>query len=250
MTDPRPSKIKAPAGDEMEGKNKRDRWWGRLSRRRSRKPKLSRRNLDRLCRENATDKRTLVVHSEDVDHAPYFPNAFTVTKRPDQPADLHVDLFYRGLDQIPSESFEVILCTGLLEHVPDPQRLIDELRRILKPGGKLIISASAVFSIHEGPHDYFHFTPFSFRQLFSNWSRIEMLRGSSQPFETIAILIQRIMIQCEVSPLARRLIELTYPLFPLLDRLIVRQYDKAGGRSPEREIDSMLPSNMQAVVIK
>jgi SAM-dependent methyltransferase len=226
------------------------RWWDRLSRRRSRKPKLSRRNLDRLCEENATDRRTLVVHSEDVDYAPHFPNAFTVTKRPDKPADLHVDLFYREIVQITSESYEVILCTGLVEHVPDPQRLIDDLHRILKPGGKLIISASAVFSIHEGPNDYFHFTPFSFRRLFADWSRIEMLRGSSQPFETIAILIQRIMIQCSVSPLARPLIELTYPIFPLLDRLIIRQYDKAGRRSPEHEIDSMLPSNMQAVVVK
>lgn len=231
-------------------RTRRKGWWGELSRRRSRKAKLSRRNLDRLCRETATDKRTLVVHSEDVDHAPYFPNALTVTKRADKPADLHVDLFYRELDQIASESYEVILCTGLLEHVPDPQRLIDEFRRILKPGGKLIISASAAFSIHEGPHDYFHFTPFSFRLLFSNWSRIELLRGSSQPFETIAILIQRIMIQCEVSPVARLLIESTYPIFPLLDRLIIRQYDKAGRRSPEHEIDSMLPSNMQAVVVK
>jgi SAM-dependent methyltransferase len=225
-------------------------WWSLRTSRRSGRPKLSRRNLDRLCRENATDKRTLVVHSEDVDHRPFFPNAFTVTKEPDEPADLHVDLFYTEVNTIPSESYEVILCTGLLEHLPDPQRLIDEFRRILKPGGKLIISASAAFSIHEGPNDYFHFTPFSFRLLFEQWSRIEMLRGSSQPFETIAILIQRIMIQCEVTPLAKYLIESTYPIFPLLDRLIIRQYDKAGARTPGHEIDSMLPSNMQAVVIK
>jgi SAM-dependent methyltransferase len=231
-------------------KPKRKSWWDRRSRASIYKTKLSRRNLDRLCRENATETKTLVVHSEDVDYAPYFPNAFTVTKRPDKPADLHVDLFYTEVNRIRSESYEVILCTGLLEHVPDPQRLIDEFRRILKPGGKLVISASAVFSIHEGPHDFFHFTPFSFRRLFADWTRVEMIRGSSQPFETIAILIQRIMIQCDISPLARPLIELTYPILPLLDRLIIRQYDKAGGRSADHEIDSMLPSNMQAVVIK
>ena len=54
--------------------------------------KLSTRNLDRLCRDFASTERTLVVHSEDVDHTPYFPNAFTVTKRPDVPADMSTSI--------------------------------------------------------------------------------------------------------------------------------------------------------------
>ena len=155
--------------------------WQKMSRYRFSKKKLSTKNLDRLCRENATDQRTLVVHSEDVDYAPYFSNAFAVTKRENKPADMHVDLYYTDLKQIESESFEVILCTGLLEHIPDPQRLIDEFYRILKPGGKLVVSASAVFSFHESPDDFFHFTPYSFQMMFESWGKVEMLRGASQP---------------------------------------------------------------------
>lgn len=224
--------------------------WQKMSRYSFRRAKLSTRNLDRLCRETATDKLTLVVHSEDVEYRPYFPNAFAVTKRPNKPADLHVDLYYLDLCKIESESYEVILCTGLLEHLPDPQRLIDELHRILKPGGHLIISASAVFSFHECPNDFFHFTPFSFRLMFRNWAKIEMLRGASQPFETIAILIQRILIQCDIFPPLRPLLEVVCSLFPILDKLIIAQYDIVGNRSAERMTDSMLPSNIQAIVIK
>lgn len=214
------------------------------------KKKLSTKNLVKLCREYASDKKTLVIHSEDVDYKPYFPNGYAVTKRPDKPADMHVDLFYRDLANIAPESYELVLCTGLLEHVPDPQRLIDDMKRILTPGGKLVISASAVFSFHECPNDYYHFTPFSFRELFKDWTKIEMLRGSSQPFDTLSILLQRVLIQCDIFPPVRPLLELLCLILPVFDRAIVRQYDNYGHREPDREIDSMLPSNMQACVIK
>ena len=109
------------------------------------KYKYSTRNLIRLCENNATDKLTLVVHSEDVDFKPYFKNTVSITKRKDVNADLHCDLYYTDLGKMEAEAFDVILCTGLLEHVPDPQRLIDDLYNLLRPGGKLILSASAVF---------------------------------------------------------------------------------------------------------
>lgn len=221
-----------------------------MSRYSFRKKKLSTRNLERLCEEYSTDDHTLVVHSEDVDYQPHFPNAFSVTKRANVPADKHVDLYYEKLNEIDDESYQVIVCTGLLEHIPDPQRLIDDLYRILKPNGKLIISASAVFSYHECPNDFYHFTPFSFKRIFSNWSKIEMMRGASQPFETIAILLQRILLQCEIFPPLRPIIELLCSGLPHLDKLIISQYDTVGDHSPERRIDSMLPSNIQAVVIK
>jgi SAM-dependent methyltransferase len=234
----------------MNSKPPKKSLWTRLGHHSFLGGKLSTRNLDRLCRENATDKMTLVIHSEDVKYKPYFPNAFAVTKRPDKPADMHVGLYYEELDQIASESYEVIVCTGLLEHVPDPQRLIDEMHRILTPGGRLVISASAIFSFHEGPNNFFHFTPFGFKVLFGKWKGFEMLRGSSMPFETIGILLQRILMQSWVAPPVRPLIELIAVAMPFFDRFVGKQYDSSWEKNAEHEIDSMLPSNIQAVVIK
>lgn len=214
------------------------------------KRKLSTRNLEWLCREFATDKRTLVVHSEDVDHVPYFSNAYTVTKRPDVPADMHVDLYYRDLSQIESESFEVVLCTGLLEHVPDPQRLVDELRRIAKPGGKVVLSASAVFSFHECPDNFFHFTPYGMKLLLKDFSQIEMVRGASQPFETIGILMQRILLQCDIFPPLRPILEVMAWSMRVFDFAVIRQYDTRHIRDERTLTDSMLPSNIQAAAVK
>jgi SAM-dependent methyltransferase len=212
--------------------------------------KLSTRNLERFCRETATTDRTLVVHSEDVDYKPYFPNAYTVTKREDVPADLHVDRYYRGLSEIDDQSFPVILCTGLLEHIPDPQRLINQIHRILEPGGRLIISASAVFSFHEGPDNFFHFTPFGFEVLFEGWDRFELLRGSSGPFETIGILLQRILMQTQMHTALRPVVLGVARRAHILDRFVRAQYMTVQHRGPSARIDSMMPSNIQAVVVK
>jgi SAM-dependent methyltransferase len=223
--------------------------WRRLGRSPFTKRRISRTSLARFCREVATDEYTLVVHSVDVDHKTYFPNSFVVSKRKDQPANLYTDAYFQDLPLIGTESFGAILCTGLLEHIPDPERMVGEFHRILKPGGRLVISASAVFPFHSAPDNFFHFTANGFRYLFRHWSRFEVLRGSTRPFETIAILLQRICIQCDLFPLVRPLLVLLYRVVPFLDVFVLRQYDSAS-RGEHRITDSFMPATVHAVVIK
>jgi len=213
------------------------------------KYKYSTRNLVRLCKKNASDKLTLVVHSEDVDFKPYFNNTVSITKRKDVDADLHCDLYYTDLGNMEAESFDVILCTGLLEHVPDPQRLIDDLYNLLRPGGKLILSASAVFSVHEGPNNFFHFTKYGMKLLLNKFSSMT-IEGSCGPFENIGIQIQRILIQSKINPLIRPVLEIFALGFRHLDKIVQQQYDHVGVYTDDHKIDSMLPSNIQAIAYK
>ncbi|MGI8995333.1 MAG: class I SAM-dependent methyltransferase [Pyrinomonadaceae bacterium] len=224
--------------------------WNRLCRCSYTRRRISRKSLVRFCREMSTDGQTLVVHSVDVDHRRFFPNSFVVSKKKDSVADLHTDPYYHGLSEIGDESFGVVLCTGLLEHIPDPERLIGEFHRILKPGGQLILSASAVFPFHGAPDNFFHFTPNGLRLLFKGWARFELLRGSSQPFETIAILLQRINMQCDVFPPVRLFVELLYHVLPWLDVFVLRQYDSLARRDERSRTDSIMPATLHAVVIK
>lgn len=224
--------------------------WKRLCRFSLTKRRISRRSLSRFCREMATDDYTLVVHSVDVEHKNYFRNSFVVSKLEHQPANLHTDAYFQDLHLVGDASFGVILCTGLLEHIPDPQRIVDEFHRILKPDGRLIISASAVFPFHSAPDNFFHFTTNGFRLLFKNWSRCEVLRGSSRPFQTIAILLQRINLQCDVFPPVRPIIELLYHIVPWLDVFVLRQYDNLKRRDRQDAVDSIMPATLHAVIIK
>jgi SAM-dependent methyltransferase len=59
---------------------------------------------------------------------------------------------------LPDESFELVLCTQVLEHCDDPWRAVGEIRRILAPGGHVILSAPHVWFYHPHPHDHWRFT--------------------------------------------------------------------------------------------
>jgi 2-polyprenyl-3-methyl-5-hydroxy-6-metoxy-1,4-benzoquinol methylase len=48
----------------------------------------------------------------------------------------------------PDASFDYVLCWGVLMHVPEVERAIDELARVVRPGGKLVLSEINASSLH------------------------------------------------------------------------------------------------------
>lgn len=71
------------------------------------------------------------------------------------------------LDDLPLDdgSFDAILNTQVLEHLPDPSGALAELRRVLLPGGRLWLTAPLVWPLHEEPYDYFRYTSHGLRAL-------------------------------------------------------------------------------------
>ncbi len=62
--------------------------------------------------------------------------------------------------------FDAALCIQVLEHVPEPLGILKEISRVLKPGGKLYLSAPQSWAQHQKPYDYFRYTSFGLRYLF------------------------------------------------------------------------------------
>jgi len=54
----------------------------------------------------------------------------------------------------PDASFDVILCSEVLEHVPEPTHALDEFTRLLKPGSVLILTAPFSSNVHMAPYHY------------------------------------------------------------------------------------------------
>ena len=54
----------------------------------------------------------------------------------------------------PDSSFDVILCSEVLEHVPEPTHALDEFARLLKPGGRVILTAPFSSNVHMAPYHY------------------------------------------------------------------------------------------------
>ena len=66
---------------------------------------------------------------------------------------------------VPDHSFDVILCTEVLEHVPEPIKVLQEISRILRPGGRAFITAPLGSGLHQLPfHFYGGYTPEWYRR--------------------------------------------------------------------------------------
>jgi len=61
--------------------------------------------------------------------------------------------------------FDTVLCAQVLEHVPQPQQLVEEAFRVLKVGGRLILTAPQTWGLHEEPQDYYRFTRYGLHYL-------------------------------------------------------------------------------------
>ncbi|MEN9685041.1 MAG: hypothetical protein RLZZ28_827 [Bacteroidota bacterium] len=80
--------------------------------------------------------------------------------------DEHVDVYYDG-KTIPFENnrFDAIFSSEVFEHVFMLQEILPELSRVLKPGGKLLITCPFVWEEHEIPVDYARYTRFALREM-------------------------------------------------------------------------------------
>ena len=77
-----------------------------------------------------------------------------------------VSHFYNGTDfPLSDNSFDVVLCSQVLEHCFTPDSLLSEISRVLRPGGYLILTIPFFWPEHEQPYDSQRYTSFGLRKL-------------------------------------------------------------------------------------
>ncbi|MBI3331446.1 class I SAM-dependent methyltransferase [Candidatus Peregrinibacteria bacterium] len=156
--------------------------------------KITRPRLDAFLARHGSDQKTLEIGCGNDQYGKYFPNRTTldIEKRQGVQVDIVADA--HDLHQIADASFEVILCTEVLEHLHTPHRAIAEFLRILKPGGLLLLSTRFIFPLHDVPGDFYRYTKYGLRHLLRDFEIIE-LQEEANTIETLAVLYQRIGFQ-------------------------------------------------------
>lgn len=106
-----------------------------------------------------------------------FSNAFGMTSN----ANGSVIYFDGKNIPFPASTYDGVLCIEVLEHAEDPEALLTDIGRVMKPGGLLLLTVPWSARCHHRPHDYHRFTKERLGILFSRsgFSNIEIQeRGS------------------------------------------------------------------------
>jgi SAM-dependent methyltransferase len=83
---------------------------------------------------------------------------------------------------------DTILCISVIEHLSEPQIMLDESYRILKSGGELILQVPWQWWIHEAPFDFFRYTPYGLDLLLKKAGFVEINITPQSGFFTTMIL--------------------------------------------------------------
>jgi SAM-dependent methyltransferase len=111
-------------------------------------------------------------------HATYEAADFAALSTKYAPLDYVCDI-----SDIPVEDgrFDRVLFNQVLEHLPEPEKALNELHRVLKPDGRLFCSVPLFYEEHQQPYDFYRYTQFSLRQIFEDAGfeivRIDWLEG-------------------------------------------------------------------------
>lgn len=116
-------------------------------------------------------------------------------------------------------SIDCAMATEVLEHCFNPSIVLQEIKRVLKPGGVFFFTVPFLWPIHDAPHDHYRYTPFALQKLLSDAGfqdiDIKALGGWN------ASLAQMIGLWLKRAPMSEQTrIQASKDLFPFYEQLI------------------------------
>lgn len=189
---------------------------GRLNR------KIGRVRLQAFLRRYQSSLRTLDIGCGDSYYKNLFPNrvAFDIDpeRKPDVIGDVHQLPF-------PNETFDIVVCIEVLEHLHTPSLALAEIQRVLRKNGLLLLTTRFIYPLHDTPHDYFRFTRYGLHHLLQGWRMVE-LEEETRSLEAIAVLLQRCLYQMKFKAniFVKGILFILMHLFLHLHKLVLAEF--------------------------
>jgi len=158
------------------------------------------------------------------------------------------DLVWDGRQvPLPDASVDSCLLTEVLEHCPDPEGVLREVARVLRPGGFMFLTVPFIWPIHTVPNDQFRYTPFALRRILENagfsYPAIEATGGRHAVLAlTLGLWVRRRALTSRVHVVTRAV--LSFLLWPVIWLLLKMD------RRPDRFEESTMIVGLSAKVFK
>jgi SAM-dependent methyltransferase len=110
---------------------------------------------------------------------------------------------------VPDGTFELVLCTQVLEHAENPGHAVAELRRAVAPGGRVLASTHGVQVYHPNPDDYWRWTHVGLQRLFDengDWASVTVIPASGTAAcvgMVVGIYVDLALRKAHLRPVAR-----------------------------------------------
>jgi SAM-dependent methyltransferase len=148
---------------------------------------------------NVRGKKILDIGAQKSPYKKYFDKvdyySQDIVQNSEQSVDFVGDI-NEGLIAIKDSSFDYIICTQVLEHIKQPKKAFEEFHRILKPGGRLFLTAPLCFEEHMIPYDYFRFTRYGLKYMGeSTGFDTEYISPQGGIFQIIALIFDTLLIK-------------------------------------------------------
>jgi len=207
--------------------------------------KITRHRLRQFLKNYSSNQKTLDVGCGDKYYSDLFPNCVTVDIDKQRKPDIVADVYNLPFA---NDEFEIILCLEVLEHLNNPTRAIFELKRVLKNGGKIILSTRFIMTLHDTPNDFLRYTKYGLKELFNDW-HIEVLQAESGTMETVAVILQRLIFQIKFkyNKLIKIFLLVLIKIFLFLNKFIKKEFGDIVQKNVEQNI---LSSGYYLVAIK
>jgi SAM-dependent methyltransferase len=142
-----------------------------------------------------------------------------------------------------NESIDCALATEVFEHLPDPEQIMRESLRVLKPGGLLFLTVPFLWPLHTAPHDEYRYTPFALERHLRNAGFTDIRLRAHGGWD--ASLAQMVALWVRRRPMSdRRRALLSRLALPIVRYLASRD------RPPQRFEDDVMLTGLSGTAVK
>lgn len=101
---------------------------------------------------------------------------------------------------LPDNSFDIVILGEILEHVPEPQKVLTEARRLLRPGGTVLATVPFMYPIHADPFDFGRYTDYYWQEAARNlWFSDITVERQGGFYAVLALMVQHFFRSKNIS---------------------------------------------------